>query len=103
MSELWIVLKRSVKEAQDDGITTTAQALAYSLFLAIPSMLLVVLGVFSLVANPSDVQRLVDRLGSGMAARAAAPLGARPERSTPSARTRRSPALIGVPLPPGAA
>jgi membrane protein len=39
----------------------TAQALAYSLFLAIPSALLVALGVFSLVATPADVQRLIER------------------------------------------
>jgi membrane protein len=38
-----------------------AQALAYSLFLAIPATALVVLGVFSIVADEGAVQSLVDR------------------------------------------
>ena len=53
--------RRAVAEARDDRITTTAQALAYSLFLAIPSALLVALGVFSIVATPADVTRVIDR------------------------------------------
>jgi membrane protein len=51
-------------------VTTTAQALAYSFFLAIPAVCLVVLGVFSLVASPGDVDRLVERLGRVMPAEA---------------------------------
>jgi membrane protein len=51
----------AIAEAREHRVTTTAQALAYSLFLAIPAALLVVLGVFSLVATPADVQRLVER------------------------------------------
>ena len=38
-----------------------AQALAYSLFLAIPATALVVLGVFSLVADPSVIDNIVER------------------------------------------
>jgi len=55
------VAKRAVARAREDRITTTAQALAYSLFLAIPSALLVALGIFSLVATPADAGRLIDR------------------------------------------
>ena len=51
----------AIAQARENGITTTAQALAYSLFLAIPSALLVVLGVFALVASPADVGGLIDR------------------------------------------
>jgi membrane protein len=58
----FVVAKRTIAEAREDRISMTAQALAYSLFLAIPSVLLVVLGVFSMVASPSDVTRLIDRL-----------------------------------------
>jgi membrane protein len=58
----FLVAKRTIAEAREDRISMTAQALAYSLFLAIPSVLLVVLGVFSMVASPSDVTRLIDRL-----------------------------------------
>jgi membrane protein len=42
----------------------TASALAYSSFLAIPSVLLVAVGVFSLVTGPDTIQRLMDRFGS---------------------------------------
>ena len=56
-----IIAGRVIAEARADHITTSAQALAYSLFLAIPAVLLVVLGVFSLVASPSDVDGLIDR------------------------------------------
>ena len=55
------MLRRAVSEARDDRITRTGQALAYSLFLAIPSFLLVVLGVFSVVADAEDVNRLIHR------------------------------------------
>jgi len=58
----FVVAKRTIAEAREDRISMTAQALAYSLFLAIPSALLVVIGVFSMVASPSDVTRLIDRL-----------------------------------------
>ena len=44
-------LARRRREAREDRITTSAQALAYSLFLAIPATFLVLLGVFSLVAD----------------------------------------------------
>jgi membrane protein len=53
--------RTAIAKARDDRITTTAQALAYSLFLAIPAALLVVLGVFSLAASPADVERLIAR------------------------------------------
>jgi membrane protein len=58
----FVVAKRTIAEAREDRISMTAQALAYSLFLAIPSALLVVLGVFSMVASPSDITSLIDRL-----------------------------------------
>jgi membrane protein len=56
------VLKRAVKEAQDDHITNIAAALAYYAFLAIPSALLIALGLFGLFANPQDVASLIGRL-----------------------------------------
>jgi membrane protein len=66
----WIVLRRAVAEARADGITTMAQALAYALFLAIPATALVVLGVFSLVADADSIQRIVDEAGRVMPAEA---------------------------------
>jgi membrane protein len=71
----WSILRDVVAEAREHQITTTAQALAYSFFLAIPSIFLVALGVFSLVASPSDIERLIDRLARVMPPEAAQLLG----------------------------
>ena len=61
-----------------------AQALAYALFLAIPATALVVLGVFSLVADPEAVTRVVDAARDVMPAEAAALLEDSLRRSTRS-------------------
>jgi membrane protein len=58
------IIIRAGKEALDDQITDLAAALAYYSFLAIPSILLVALGVFSVFAGPSAVQSLIDRVGT---------------------------------------
>jgi membrane protein len=60
------ILKRAAKEASNDHITNIAAALAYYAFLAIPSALLVALGLFSLLASPDTVATLVDKLGTIM-------------------------------------
>jgi membrane protein len=60
----WTVLRRAAAEARDDRLTTTAQALAYSLFLAIPAAFLVLLGLFSLFADAGTVAELVSRAGT---------------------------------------
>lgn len=57
-------LKRAVKSALADNVTDVAAALAYYAFLAIPSLLLVAVGVFGLAADPSSVAPLLDRLGN---------------------------------------
>jgi membrane protein len=54
----WRALRRTSK----NGLTNVAAALAYYGFLAIPSGLLVTLGIFGLVAEPSDVQQLLKHL-----------------------------------------
>jgi membrane protein len=64
------ILKRSVRESLDDHITNIAAALAYYAFLAIPSALMVALGLFSVFADPSAIQTLVERLGGVMPAQA---------------------------------
>ena len=56
------IVRRTVKEASDDQITDSAAALAYYGFLAIPSMLLVAVGVFTLLAGPSTVTTMMDHL-----------------------------------------
>jgi membrane protein len=60
--DLGAILKRAGRSALADQITDSAAALAYYTFLAIPATLLVALGVFGLVASPSDVQSLMDHL-----------------------------------------
>jgi membrane protein len=57
------IVRRAVKTALADNVTSVAAALAYYFFLAIPSALLVAAGVFGLVAGPDAVQTVVDRLG----------------------------------------
>ena len=80
----WAVLRLAVGQAREHRVPLIAQALAYSLFLAIPASLLVLLGIFSLVSEPSDVGQLVDRLESVMPAEAAELLGDSLERSSRS-------------------
>jgi membrane protein len=56
------IVVRAGRETLDDNVPMMASALAYSAFFAIPSALLVVLGVFSLVADQSTIESIVDRL-----------------------------------------
>jgi membrane protein len=60
------IMRRAAKEAMEDHITNIAAALAYYAFLAIPSALLVALGLFSLFASPDTVATLVDKLSTIM-------------------------------------
>jgi len=57
------ILKRSLKEIGADNLTNIAAALAYYAFLAIPSVLMVAVGVFSLAGDPGNATRLVGKLG----------------------------------------
>jgi membrane protein len=66
------IVIRAGKESLNDHITDLAAALAYYSFLAIPSILLVALGVFSVFADPSAVQSLIDRVGTVAPAEATA-------------------------------
>jgi membrane protein len=56
------ILIRAGKESLKDHITNLAAALAYYAFLAIPSALLVTVGVFSLVAGDDAIQTIIDKL-----------------------------------------
>ena len=64
------ILKRAAKCANEDHITNLAAALAYYAFLAIPSALLIAIGLFGIFASPQDVSTLVDKLGTIMPAQA---------------------------------
>jgi membrane protein len=65
------IFQRAGKESVEDGIPMIASALAYSSFLAIPSVLLLAVGLFSLLASPGTIEELIDRFSTFMPADAA--------------------------------
>ena len=67
--------KRAVKKTIADNMPMIAQALAYSTFMAIPAVLLVALGVFTLFAGPQAITTLMDHFGSVMPQQATQLLG----------------------------
>ncbi|HEY6836658.1 MAG TPA: YihY/virulence factor BrkB family protein [Gaiellaceae bacterium] len=56
------ILRRAVKAFMNDHMTNIAAALAYYAFLAIPSSLLVAVGIFSLVGDQNAVTTVIDKL-----------------------------------------
>jgi membrane protein len=56
------ILKRALKQANEDHITNLAAALAYYAFLAIPATLLIAAGLFGLLAGPDAVTTVIDKL-----------------------------------------
>ena len=56
------IVVRAGKEALDDHITNLAAAIAYYSFLAIPSLLLVAVGVFSLFASSDAIGTITEKL-----------------------------------------
>lgn len=69
------ILKRAGKKALDDNVPMLASALAYSSFFAIPSVMLVVLGLFTLFASADTIRDLMERLDAVMPAEATELLG----------------------------
>jgi membrane protein len=57
---------RAGKEMLDDNMTMMASALAYSTFFAMPSVLLVVVGLFTLVAGPHAINVVIDHFARVM-------------------------------------
>src|ERR671939_333487 len=60
--DYFAIVKRGFKEFQNDHMTNIAAALAYYAFLAIPSALLVAVGIFSLFAGPHAINTLIGKL-----------------------------------------
>jgi membrane protein len=69
------ILIRAGKSFFADNMTMLASALAYSAFLAIPSVLLVAVGVFTLVAGPSTITMLMHHFDHVMPSQATTLLG----------------------------
>ena len=59
----YVIVKRSVKRVGADQLPDAAAAIAYYGFLAIPAVLLIAVGVFSLFASPSAIETIVERVG----------------------------------------
>jgi len=57
---------RAAKRMLADNMLMIASALAYSSFFAIPSVLLVAIGLFTLLASPGTILTVVDHLGHVM-------------------------------------
>jgi membrane protein len=62
-SDYKAIVVRAGKKSLADGITDLAAALAYYSFLAIPSVLLVAVGLFTLIASPDAITTLMAKLG----------------------------------------
>jgi membrane protein len=69
------ILVRGVKEFLADNGTMLASALAYATFFAIPSVLLVVVGVFTLLVGPQTITTLMGHFSHVMPGQAASLLG----------------------------
>ena len=60
------ILVRAAKGSLQDDAPMLASAIAYNAFLAIPATLLLVVGLFSLVADASLIEDVMDRFGKVM-------------------------------------
>ncbi len=56
------VVARAVKRTLADNMTSVGKGVAYGAFFAIPSAMIVALGVLNLTAGPDSINTLVDRL-----------------------------------------
>jgi membrane protein len=75
LSDWLAIFQRAGKETIDDNLPMAASALAYSSFFAIPSTLLLAVGVFSLVADPDMISDLMAQFDTFMPAEATQLLG----------------------------
>jgi membrane protein len=64
------IVIRAGKEFMQDNCMMLASALAYSTFFAIPAVLIVVVGLFTLIASPQDITSLINHLNGVIPAEA---------------------------------
>src|SRR5579884_1901624 len=69
------VFKRAGKAMMADNMTMFASALAYASFFALPSVLLVAVGLFTLIAGPATITSLIHSFGHVMPGQATQLLG----------------------------
>jgi len=90
------IVVRAGKEFMDDNAMMLASALAYSSFFAIPSVLLVVVGVFTLTVGPGTITSLIHHFSTVMPGQAASLLGSSLHRL--DAHPAQSIAMVAVGL-----
>src|ERR1700750_2466419 len=94
------IFVRAAKRFLDDNGTMLASALAYSTFFAIPSVLLVVVGVFTLVVGPGAITTLMALFPNFMPAQATSLLGGSLHRLDQHPSTGLAITIVGFRLGP---
>jgi membrane protein len=95
----WVaVFRRAVAETFADGMPLVSSAVAYSSFFAIPSVLLLVVGLFTLTASPETISELMDRFGTFIPAEAAELLEASLRRLNDQPSTGVAITVVGLVL-----
>ena len=92
------IFVRAVKEFLEDNGTMLASALAYSTFFAIPSVLLVVVGVFTLVVGPETISSLMAHFSHVMPGQATSLLGGSLQRLDQQPATGVAMTIVGFVL-----
>ena len=92
------IFVRAVKEFLADNGTMLASALAYSTFFAIPSVLLVVVGIFTLVVGPDTISSLMEHFSNVMPAEATSLLGESLHRLDRNPSTSIAMTIVGLVL-----
>jgi membrane protein len=92
------ILVRGFKEFLEDNGTMLASALAYSTFFAIPSVLLVVVGVFTLLAGPQTISALMGHFSQVIPGQAASLLGGSLHRLDQHPSTSLAMTIVGAVL-----
>jgi membrane protein len=92
------IFVRAFKGFLDDNGTMLASALAYSTFFAIPSVLLVVVGVFTLVVGPATISALMGHFSQVMPAQATSLLGGSLDRLDQHPATGITMTIVGFVL-----
>jgi membrane protein len=90
--------KRAAKDMVEDNMMMIASALAYSVFFAIPSVLLVALGLFTLLASPGTIDSLIHRFSHVMPTQATDLLSSSLHRLDQHPSTSITITIIGVVL-----
>jgi membrane protein len=92
------IFVRAVKEFLADNGTMLASALAYSTFFAIPSVLLVVVGAFTLVVGPETISSLMAHFSHVMPGQATSLLGGSLQRLDQHPATGVAMTIVGFVL-----